>query len=124
MPTQTPTGWRIVSQSTLVAMFGSDCPMSRLGMPQANSTISMPRCTAARGFGERLAVLAGDELGQLFGVLLEHVAEAEHDAGPLDGRRFAPGRQRRGGRGWTAAIDFGRRRTTAPGRCTWPVEGL
>ncbi len=61
MPTQTPTGWRIVSQSTCRAMFGSDWPMIRLGMPQANSTTSMPRWTDARDFGERLAVLARDQ---------------------------------------------------------------
>ncbi len=48
MPTQTPTGWRLVSQSTFVAMLSSSWPMIRLGMPQANSTISMPRCTLAR----------------------------------------------------------------------------
>src|SRR5476649_2344026 len=36
MPTQTPTGCRLVSQSTLVASCSSDWPMRRLGMPQAN----------------------------------------------------------------------------------------
>src|SRR4051794_23826279 len=38
MPTQTPTGWRLVSQSTLGARFSSAWPINRLGMPQANST--------------------------------------------------------------------------------------
>src|SRR5947208_6609316 len=44
MPTQTPTGCRLVSQSTLGARLASDCPINRLGIPQANSTISTPRC--------------------------------------------------------------------------------
>ncbi len=48
IPAQTPTGWRIVSQSTCRAIFASDWPMSRLGTPQANSTTSMPRWTEAR----------------------------------------------------------------------------
>ena len=65
MPTQTPTGWRMVSQSTLVAMFSRCWPMIRLGMPQANSTTSMPRWTLAPRFGQRLAMLARDERGQL-----------------------------------------------------------
>src|SRR5579862_8753872 len=30
MPTQTPTGWRLVSQSTLGARFSSACPISML----------------------------------------------------------------------------------------------
>ena len=48
MPTQTPTGCRLVSQSTCGARFSRDWPISKLGMPQANSTISMPRCISAR----------------------------------------------------------------------------
>ena len=50
------------------------------------------------GFGQRLAVLARDQGGQLFEVLLQQRAEAEHQPGPLDDRRFAPSRQRGGGR--------------------------
>src|SRR5262245_8722731 len=48
MPTQTPTGCRTVSQSTFEAILGNTWPMSKLGMPHANSTISIPRCTDAR----------------------------------------------------------------------------
>ena len=43
MPTQTPTGWRVVSLSTLRAMFCKLWPMIMLGTPQANSTTSTPR---------------------------------------------------------------------------------
>ena len=72
--------------------------MIRLGMPQANSTISMPRLHLGPRLGQRLAVLARDERGQLFEVLLQQLAEAEHDPGPLDDRRLAPRRQRGRGR--------------------------
>src|SRR5207302_1942140 len=51
MPAQTPTGWRLVSQSTLPAMLGRHWPMTRLGTPQANSIISTPRCTGGRPHG-------------------------------------------------------------------------
>ncbi len=43
MPTQTPNGWWMVSQSTPRAMFSSVSPMSNVGMPQAYSMFSIPR---------------------------------------------------------------------------------
>src|SRR5882672_1703317 len=45
MPAQTPTGWRSVCVSTWVPTFSAYSPFSKWGMPQANSTTSMPRCT-------------------------------------------------------------------------------
>src|SRR5438094_2181053 len=45
MPAHTPTGWRIVCVSTCVPAFSPNSPFRRCGMPQANSTTSMPRCT-------------------------------------------------------------------------------
>src|SRR5258706_469274 len=45
MPAQTPTGWRSVWVSTWVPTFSAYSPLSRCGMPQANSTTSMPRWT-------------------------------------------------------------------------------
>ena len=104
-------------------MFGSVSPMSRLGMPQANSTISMPRLHLGPGLGERLAVLARHQRGQFLEVRVQQLAEAEHDAGPLDGRRLAPGRQRGRGR-----LDdrgrFARPSQNGTRAITWPVEGL
>ena len=43
MPATTPTGWRIEKLSTLPATCGEYSPFSACGMPQANSTTSMPR---------------------------------------------------------------------------------
>jgi len=48
IPTQTPSGWRMASQSMPRAMFSRTSPMRSEGMPQANSTISMPRFTSPR----------------------------------------------------------------------------
>jgi hypothetical protein len=45
MPAQTPTGWRSVCVSTCVPTFSEYSPLRSCGMPQANSTTSMPRCT-------------------------------------------------------------------------------
>ena len=67
------------------------------------------------GLGERLAVLAGDERGELFEVFFQQLAEAEHHAGPLDDRRLGPGRERGGG-GFDDFAGLLRRRRTARGR--------
>ena len=43
MPAHTPTGWRSEKLSTSVPTFSLNSPLSRCGMPVANSTTSMPR---------------------------------------------------------------------------------
>ena len=45
IPAHTPTGWRSECASTCVPTFSECSPFSRCGIPQANSTTSMPRCT-------------------------------------------------------------------------------
>ena len=45
IPAQTPTGWRMVKVSTPDATPSEYSPLSRCGMPQANSTTSSPRVT-------------------------------------------------------------------------------
>ena len=45
------------------------------------------------GLGERLAVLACDQVCQLLGVSGQLFAKAKHHAGPFDDRRLDPGRQ-------------------------------
>ena len=72
MPTQTPTGWRTgFGIDVAWRCSAASAPMIRLGMPQANSTTSMPRCTSARASAERLAVLARDQRGQFLEVLFQ-----------------------------------------------------
>ena len=43
-----PSGWRIEATSTRVEAFSVNPPLSRCGMPQANSTTSWPRATSPR----------------------------------------------------------------------------
>ena len=45
IPAHTPSGWRNDRRSTPVPTFSLNSPFKRLGMPQANSTTSMPRAT-------------------------------------------------------------------------------
>ena len=46
MPATTPSGWRIEYTSIPVEACSVNPPFIRLGMPQANSTFSRPRCTS------------------------------------------------------------------------------
>jgi hypothetical protein len=46
MPATTPSGSRKEYMSTLVETWSEYSPLSRLGIPQANSTTSRPRCTS------------------------------------------------------------------------------
>ena len=78
-----------------------------------------PSDLAAR-LGERLAVLRGDERGELLDVALEQRLVAEHDLGAVRDRGVGPGGER-GGRGADRGVDVGRRRVAhdgedAPGR--------
>ncbi len=45
-PATTPSGWRIVQLSMPVETWSVKSPFSSCGMPQANSTMSMPRITS------------------------------------------------------------------------------
>ena len=45
-PATTPKGWRIVQLSMPVETWSVKSPLSNCGMPQANSTMSMPRVTS------------------------------------------------------------------------------
>ena len=56
MAAQTPTGWRIVSQSTAVATFSSTRPCIVCGIAVAASTISIMRPTSARASGKVLPI--------------------------------------------------------------------
>ena len=73
--------------------------------------------------GQRLAVLARDQAGELLGVRGEPLAEPEHHPRPLDDRRLGPGRQRRGGR-LHGAIDLVGRAERDRGDRRCPFEGL
>ena len=68
----------------------------------------------ALGVGEHLAVLVGDQPGQLVQVAFDEVTQGEHDPGPADERHVPPlveGLRRRRDRG----VDVGRGRPARPG---------
>ena len=71
--------------------------MIRLGIPQANSITSTPRCTDARASASVLPCSRVTRSRELFRVRQEQLAEPEHHPHPFDDRRFGPFRQRRGG---------------------------
>ena len=48
IPAHTPTGWRMDQLSMLVPTFSVNSLFSNCGMPQANSTTSIPRTTSPR----------------------------------------------------------------------------
>ena len=98
MPAQTPTGWRIVSQSTWRAMLASDWPMIRLGTPQANSTTSTPRWTDARDSARVLPCSRVTRLASSSACAASFSRNRNITPRPFDDRRLGPGGQGRGGR--------------------------
>ena len=54
MPATTPSGWRTEEASTPLETSSENSPFSRWGMPQANSTTSMPRATSPRASSSTL----------------------------------------------------------------------
>ena len=78
MPATTPTGCEHRVHVDAGRHLRAECePLSRCGMPQANSTFSRPRATSPAASDEHLAVLARDDRGQVVAVGVEQLAEAE-----------------------------------------------
>ena len=111
MPATTPSGWRTDEASTPVETSSENSPFRRWGMPQANSTTSMPRDDFAAGVLEDLAVLGGDQAGQVVPVPVGQLTEGEEDAGPGRQRRLPPS----GPGGRRPRPRPGRRRPATPG---------
>jgi hypothetical protein len=99
MPTQTPTGWRNDARSTLALQQLRDAAGELDHLQAARDR--------ALGVGQRLAVLGGDEPGQLVRVRLQQRLEREHDPGAANGRRRLPVGLSRPGRSHRA-IDLAR----------------
>ena len=82
MPATTPAGWRIVWTSTPVDTSALIEPFSSWGMPQANSTHSMPRATSPSASVRTLPCSRVTSGGELVAVPVEQLAEAEHGGRP------------------------------------------
>ncbi len=122
MPATTPSGWRIELTSTPVAAGSEKPPFSSWGMPQANSTISMPAGHLTAGVGQHLAVLGGHQRGHLGSVRVDQLAEAEQDLRCGATTECPPGGERVGCRGH-GGVDLGRG-GKATSACCCPVAGF
>ena len=81
MPATTPSGSRNENTSTPVAAWSVYSPLSSYGMPHAYSTTSSPRAISPVRVREHLAVLGGDDRGQLVGVLHDLLPQREQHRG-------------------------------------------
>ena len=123
MPAQTPSGWRSDQLSMPLPTLSENSPLSRCGMPQANSTTSMPARHFAARVRQHLAVLARDDARQLIDVRIEQRLEPEHHARALQRRRRRPCRQR-GARRTDRRARFICGREADLSRRSGPVAGL
>ena len=111
MPATTPSGWRIVQLSMPVETWSVYWPLSSCGMPQANSTMSMPRETSPCASVKTLPCSAVMIAGQFVALAVQQFQELEHHAGAADRRRVGPGREGglRGGDGGGHLAGVGQR---------------
>ena len=106
MPAHTPTGWRSEKLSTPVPTLSLNSPLSRCGMPVANSTTSMPRVIEPSASADRLAVLLRHQPRQVGLVRFHQLAKAHQNARAAQRRRGAP-RGQCSGRGGGRGVDVG-----------------
>ena len=99
MPATTPSGWRIEWLSTPVPTSSVNSPLSSCGMPVANSTTSLPRCTSPAASEATLPCSDVITAASDVEIALDQIAEPHEDARAAQRRRRRPGRERRGGRG-------------------------
>ena len=111
----TPTGWRIVSASTLRATSSRMRPCIVVGIAHAASTISIMRATSARRVDDRLAHLGRHRARELLLARLEPLAQREEQARAADDADRAPLGQR-GARGAHGGVEVRRRRQRDAGQ--------
>ena len=97
MPAQTPSGWRIDQLSTSRADILGELALQQMRDAAGELDDLEPADARSLGVAQHLAVLGGDDGGELVQIGLDQGFEAEHDPGALQRRRRGPGRE--GGRG-------------------------
>ena len=120
MPATTPTGCLIEYESTPVETFSEYPPLSRCGMPQANSTTSRPRATSPAASEATLPCSSVMSSASSAGAGADQLAEREQDRGALGQGDAAPGRERPG-RATARSTSAGSAKSTWPVTC--PVAG-
>ena len=82
MPATTPSGWRSEYTSMPVPAPSVYSPLSRCGMPTANSITSMPRWMSPLESATVLPCSSDSSFGQFVDVLVDQVDELHHHPGP------------------------------------------
>ena len=77
MPATTPSGWRIEYTSTPVAGLLGEAALEQLRDAAGELDVLQAAGDLAGGVGEHLAVLGGDDRGQLVGAVVQQLAEGE-----------------------------------------------
>ena len=95
MPAHTPSGWRSDQLSMPVPTWSVNSPFSSCGMPQANSTTSMPRVTSPCASRSTLPCSCGDERRERVALPVEQRQERGQHAGAAQRRRVRPAGQAR-----------------------------
>ena len=121
MPT-TPSACRSEYTSTPVETCSLYSPLARCGMPQANSTTSRPRAISPPRVGEHLAVLGGQDRGELVLARVQDLAEREQHRGALGPRRVRPVGER-GLRDLHRVVDVAGAWRAAPRAARHPARG-
>src|SRR6202012_4727797 len=83
MPATTPTGCRIEYEATPGEAVSGNPPLGRGGRPRANWAAPRAAAHLAGRVRGHLAMLGGDERGQLGGVLPDQLPELEQHRGPF-----------------------------------------
>ena len=75
IPAHTPSGWRNENRSTPVETWSENSPLSSVRDAAGELDDLEAALHLARGVGEHLAVLVGDDLGELLGARVDQLAE-------------------------------------------------
>ncbi len=130
IPAQTPSGWRKENRSTPVETWSENSPLSSVGMPQANSMTSRPRCTSPAASDSTLPCSSEMISASSLVRALTSSRNANSTLVRLRQRRLRP-RLERGRRGAHGVVDVGGRGRAAPrpaarrwpgstpGSCAW-----
>ena len=121
MPATTPTGCRIEYESTPVETFSENPPLSRCGMPQANSTTSRPRATSPAASEATLPCSSVISWARFFAFALTSSRNSNSTEARLASEMRRQSRSASVAAATAASTSAGVAKSTWP--LTWPVAG-
>ncbi len=119
---QTPIGWRSTTMPRVRAMARDGLAVDAARFLSRKFEIGRADVDLAQGFGKRLALLGGQDQGQILPVLDDEIGEAAHDLGPLLGEPLRP--RTEGGLGGLDGADGLGRAEPRHARDLAPVRGV